>query len=286
MMAVAVVGIGQVVAWEATHSAAQVSCLASYFLDSDRALEWRALDLLRQAADDTAKQLPPPAEVASRYEQCLVKADVGGSAVYCETDMLRHLEPSVVRHALLISRADRVGVHWANRQRVVLLFAKQLQGCLAAAHDVSAGIVCMSQMMSSMPSKVAQRAFINAMDTPESGEAPQEVSQLTDKLIACVRAASDDDAEGFCIATFLSHVPHKTLLAVKRMADRARAFGTVGFPDYAGHGASGTLGEKHKLLGGQSVKTGWVGLEDANVQGHNRHLWPYPYQYQHRGRPY
>ena len=109
MMAVAVVGIGQVVAWEATHSAAQVSCLASYFLDSDRALEWRALDLLRQAADDTAKQLPPPAEVASRYEQCLVKADVGGSAVYCETDMLRHLEPSVVRHALLISRAAAWG---------------------------------------------------------------------------------------------------------------------------------------------------------------------------------
>ena len=97
--------------WEATHSAAQVSCLANFLLDSDRAIEWRALDLLRQEAKGAITDVLPPAEVASRFEQCAMKADVGGSAVYCETDMLRHLEPSVVRHALLISRADRVGVH-------------------------------------------------------------------------------------------------------------------------------------------------------------------------------
>jgi len=265
---------GQVVVWEATHSAAEVSCLANYFLDSDRALEWRALDLLRQEAADASKDVLPPAEVASRYEQCLMRADVGGSAVYCETDMLRHLQPSVVRHALLISRADRVGVHWANRQRVVLLFAKQMQGCLEKASDVNAGIVCMSQMLSSMPSKVAQRALINAMDTSESGEAPQEVSELTAKLVECVRAASDDDAQGFCLATFLSHAPRKTLLAVKRMAERVRSIGSVGFPDYGSHGASGTSGEKHVIMGGRSVTTGWVGLEDANAQGHNKILWP------------
>lgn len=264
----------QVVVWEATHSAAQVSCLANFFLDSDRTLEWRALDLLRQEAQDASKDVLPVSELASRYEQCVVRADVGGSAVYCEADMLRHLEPSVVRHALLISRADRVGVHWANRARVMVLFTKQLQSCLDTAKDVNAGIVCMSQMVSSMPSRVSQRALINAMDTSESGEAPQEVSELTKKLLTCVRAASDDDAEGFCMATFLSHVPRKTLLAVKRMADRARAFGTVGFPDYGGHAASGTLGEKHTLMGGRSVQTGWVGFEDANVQGTNKNLWP------------
>jgi hypothetical protein len=263
-----------VTTWEATHSAAQVSCLANFLLDSDRAIEWRALDLLRQEAKGAITDVLPPAEVASRFEQCAMKADVGGSAVYCETDMLRHLEPSVVRHALLISRADRVGVHWANRQRVVLLYAKQLKRCLASAHDVNAGIVCMSQMVSSMPARVSQRALINAMDTPESGEAPQEVSKLAAKLVKCMRAATDDDAEGFCLATFLSHAPRKTILAVQRMADRARAFGTVGFPDNGGHGASGTLGGKHVFSPTRSVNTGWVGLEDASLQGHNKHLWP------------
>jgi hypothetical protein len=139
----------KVVVWESTHSAGEVSCLANFFMDSDRSLEWRALDLLRQeAGDDWRKSrdaLAPP-ELASRYEQCITRADVGGSAVYCAADLLRHLQPAVVRHALLISRADRVGVHWANRARVSLLYARQLQSCLKRATDATAGIVCMSQV--------------------------------------------------------------------------------------------------------------------------------------------
>ena len=35
--------------WSATHSAGDVTCLADYLLASDRAAEWRALELLRQA---------------------------------------------------------------------------------------------------------------------------------------------------------------------------------------------------------------------------------------------
>eukprot|EP00960_Hanusia_phi_P031979 749592-Hanusia_phi.AAC.5 len=42
--------------------------------------------------------------------QCLMRANTGSSAVYCEADMLKHLEPSVVRHALMITRSDKVGV--------------------------------------------------------------------------------------------------------------------------------------------------------------------------------
>jgi hypothetical protein len=267
-------GYQNVVKWESTHSAAEVSCLANFFLSSDRALEWRALDLLQQEAAGTGSAaLLPPAEVASRYEHCVMRVEVGGSAVYCEADMLRHLRAGVVRHALLISRADQVGVHWANRQRVILLFAEHMRRCLDAAADVGAGIVCMSQMVSSMPYKVAHRALVNARDITESGEPPQEVSALTAKLVACVRAAADDDAEGFCLATFLSHVPHRTLQAVQRMAARARAFGSMGFPDNGGHGGSGDWGARHRFGPGRSVHAGWVGLEDINAQAHNHHLW-------------
>ena len=256
--------------YQSKHSGGAVSCLADFFIKSDRALEWRALDLVRQGAttQDHTNMLPP-AELASRYEQCIMRADVGGSAVFCEADMLRHLAPGVVRHALLISRADSTHVRWANRQRVTILFTKQMQRCLSGATDVGVGIVCMSQMMSSLPYKVAHRAFINAMDATESGEAPQEVDSLGDKLSRCVRAASDDDALGFCMATFLAHVPRKTVLAVKRMALRVRAFGTAGFVDTNGNGGSGTSEGVE-----QRQHAGWVGLEDAKTQaGSNKHLW-------------
>ena len=42
-------------------------------------------------------------------------------------------------------------------------------------------------MLSSMASKVAQRGLINAMDIPETGKAPQEVSELTAQvLLSCL----------------------------------------------------------------------------------------------------
>jgi hypothetical protein len=39
-------------------------------------------------------------------------------------------------------------------------------------------------MLSSMASKVAQRGLINAMDIPETGKAPQEVSELTAQVLS------------------------------------------------------------------------------------------------------
>jgi hypothetical protein len=102
--------------WQAKHSAGQVTCLAEYFIKSDKASELRALDLLRQQVVDSRDSMLPAAEVASRYETCLRRAPDAATAVFCETDMLSHMQQSVVRHALLIAKARSIKVHWSNRK--------------------------------------------------------------------------------------------------------------------------------------------------------------------------
>lgn len=104
------------VLWKAKHSAGQVTCLAEFLITSDKATEWRALDLLQQQVVDKTDGRQAPAQIASVYEQCVRNAQDSASVVFCETDMLAHFPQSLVRHALLISRANSIRVHWANRE--------------------------------------------------------------------------------------------------------------------------------------------------------------------------
>lgn len=162
--------------------------------------------------------------------------------------MLRLLPASVVRHALLISRSDSLTPHWANRQRVVLLYAKQLQSCLVSAEGAREGTVCISQMLSSLPAKIGQEAVTNGLDAQESGEAPEDVATLTARLVACVRVASDDDGLAFCAASFLTHAPSNVVKHAARIARRVKAFGSAGFPDTTGVDSGvGWVGFKHPV---------------------------------------
>eukprot|EP00288_Rhodomonas_lens_P003507 CAMPEP_0177733494 /NCGR_PEP_ID=MMETSP0484_2-20121128/23712_1 /TAXON_ID=354590 /ORGANISM="Rhodomonas lens, Strain RHODO" /LENGTH=585 /DNA_ID=CAMNT_0019246873 /DNA_START=52 /DNA_END=1809 /DNA_ORIENTATION=- len=241
--------------WEDVHSAAEVTCVADFLLASDRAAEWRALELLRQEeAAGPADELPP-AEVASRYTKCITRAARGASAVFCEADLLRHFKPSVVRHAVLISRSRDVDVHWLNRQRVVLLYAEQLEQCMAKASGAKEGVVCIAQMLSSLPQKPSQLAVENAMDAEEAGEAPEEVPQLCARLVKCVKDATDDDAIAFCVSNFLAMAPTKTVEAAAHLAHRTRSYGTAGFTDIKG-----------------DSNVGWEGFKD-NEQSHGKRLW-------------
>lgn len=230
--------------WEATHSAGQVTCLAEFLITSDKATEWRALDLLKQqvvsGSGEGAKALP--SEVASRYEACQREAGSGASAAFCETDMLGHFSQSLVRHALLIARASSLVVHWANRQRVYLLYTLQLQGCLDKAKGKKEGEVCMAQFLSSMPRRLAEVAVSHALHTPLSPHAPRTVTELASRLVMCMQAAADKDAAAFCAATFLSHAPHSTTTMSAALAARVRDLGTAGFSDILGKETEGWTG--------------------------------------------
>lgn len=240
--------------WEATHSAGQVTCLAEFLIASDKATEWRALDLLRQqvVSGDKDEANPVPSEVSSRFEACQARAESADSAAFCETDMLSRFSQSMVRHALLIARASSLKIHWANRQRVYLLFTLQFQGCIDKARGKKEGEVCIAQLLSSMPEHLTDVAVSHALATPSSPQAPKTVEMLASRLVMCMQAATDKDAAAFCTASFLAHAPHSTTRAAAAMATKVRGEGTAGFPD---------------VLGKQTM-SGWTGFRDI-VQAHN-----------------
>jgi hypothetical protein len=72
-----------------------------------------------------------------------------------------------------------------------------------------------------------------------------------------MQAAVDTDAAGFCIASMLVHVPHKTVREAAAIGSRVRDLGSAGFPD---------------IEAGSGKTEGWVDFKHR-IQSYNGHLW-------------
>ena len=230
-----------------------VWCMGQLLTVLPRPLEKRALEVAKEVSP-SQQVVGDPKIIALKLQSCLNHAEERDGAVFCVSDLLAHVPPTVVDKAVELGE-EHPAFDWADEHAAAVHDSTVFNSCVDEAGNVQEGVTCLGSLLAELPEAMVERAVRITSELPPPHQPAEEPQMLAKDYVYCTQMATRRDAAVFCLAHFLGRLPEAQVHEAYRYSKAHRGKGTPFLTDFQAEDAD-VLSDAGPAWGGEARALG------------------------------
>ena len=207
-----------------------VWCMGQLLTVLPRPLEKRALEVAKEVSP-SQQVVGDPKIIALKLQSCLNHAEERDGAVFCVSDLLAHVPPTVVDKAVELGE-EHPAFDWADEHAAAVHDSTVFNSCVDEAGNVQEGVTCLGSLLAELPEAMVERAVRITSELPPPHQPAEEPQMLAKDYVYCTQMATRRDAAVYCLAHFLGRLPEAQVHEAYRYSKAHRGKGTPFLTDF------------------------------------------------------